>query len=40
MGIGMVLIVRSEVAPRVKKFFKGAKIIGCVEKGERGVELI
>ncbi|MDR0820243.1 MAG: phosphoribosylformylglycinamidine cyclo-ligase [Endomicrobium sp.] len=39
MGIGMVLIVRSEIALQVKKFFKGAKAIGCVKKGERGVEL-
>jgi len=40
MGIGMVLIVRSEAALEIKKFFKNAKIIGCVKKGERGVELI
>jgi len=40
MGIGMVLIAHSKVAPQVKEFFKGAKIIGCVEKGERGVELV
>lgn len=40
MGIGMVLIVRPEIASGVKKFFKGAKSIGCVKKGERGVELI
>ncbi|OEG71515.1 phosphoribosylaminoimidazole synthetase [Candidatus Endomicrobiellum trichonymphae] len=40
MGIGMVLIVRPEIALQVKKFFKGAKAIGCVKKGERGVELV
>ncbi|MDR3275100.1 MAG: phosphoribosylformylglycinamidine cyclo-ligase [Endomicrobium sp.] len=40
MGIGMVLIVRSDAALQIKKFFKNAKIIGSVEKGERGVELI
>lgn len=40
MGIGMVLIVCSEAASKVEKFFKGAKIIGHVKKGERGVELI
>jgi phosphoribosylformylglycinamidine cyclo-ligase len=40
MGIGMVLIVRSSVALQVKKFFKGAKIIGYIKKGNRGVEII
>jgi phosphoribosylformylglycinamidine cyclo-ligase len=40
MGIGMVLIVRPEIALHVKKFFKGAKAIGFVKKGGRGVELI
>jgi len=40
MGIGMVLIARSETALEIKKFFKKAKIIGCVEKGEKGVEII
>ncbi|MDR1945264.1 MAG: phosphoribosylformylglycinamidine cyclo-ligase, partial [Candidatus Peribacteria bacterium] len=40
MGIGMVLIVRSEAALEVKNFFKGAKAIGQVKKGKRGVELI
>jgi phosphoribosylformylglycinamidine cyclo-ligase len=40
MGIGMVLIVRPEIALQVKRFFKGAKAIGCVKKGERGVELV
>jgi phosphoribosylformylglycinamidine cyclo-ligase len=40
MGIGMVLIVRPEIALQVKKFFKSAKAIGCVKKGERGVDLI
>ncbi|MDR3124342.1 MAG: phosphoribosylformylglycinamidine cyclo-ligase [Endomicrobium sp.] len=40
MGIGMVLIVCKESALDIKKFFKGAKIIGYVEKGSKGVELI
>jgi phosphoribosylformylglycinamidine cyclo-ligase len=40
MGIGMVLIVRASVALQVKKFFKGARAIGYVKKGIRGVELI
>jgi phosphoribosylformylglycinamidine cyclo-ligase len=40
MGIGMVLIVRSEIALQVKKFFKGAKVIGYIKEDERGVELI
>ncbi|MDR3253927.1 MAG: phosphoribosylformylglycinamidine cyclo-ligase [Endomicrobium sp.] len=40
MGIGMVLIVRSDAALQIKKFLKNAKIIGSVEKGERGIELI
>ncbi|MDR3306532.1 MAG: phosphoribosylformylglycinamidine cyclo-ligase [Endomicrobium sp.] len=40
MGIGMVLIVRPGAASRVKKFFKGAKAIGCVKKGDKGVEII
>ncbi|MDR2395016.1 MAG: phosphoribosylformylglycinamidine cyclo-ligase [Endomicrobium sp.] len=40
MGIGMVLIVRPEVVLNVKKFLKGAKIIGYVKKGNKGVELI
>ena len=40
MGIGMVLIVRPETALRVKKFFKGAKAIGYIKKGNRGVEII
>jgi phosphoribosylformylglycinamidine cyclo-ligase len=40
MGIGMVLIVRPEAALRVKKFFKGAKAIGYIKKGNRGVEII
>ncbi|GMO65103.1 MAG: phosphoribosylformylglycinamidine cyclo-ligase [Endomicrobiia bacterium] len=40
MGIGMVLIVCSEVASKIEKFFKGAKVIGHVKKGERGVELV
>lgn len=40
MGIGMVLIVRPNVALQVKKFFKGAKVIGYIKKGNRGVEII
>jgi phosphoribosylformylglycinamidine cyclo-ligase len=40
MGIGMVLIVRPEIALQVKKFFKDAETIGCVKKGERGVDLV
>jgi phosphoribosylformylglycinamidine cyclo-ligase len=40
MGIGMVLIVRKKESERVKKMLKGARIIGWVEKGKRGVELI
>jgi phosphoribosylformylglycinamidine cyclo-ligase len=40
MGIGMVLIVRPEVALNVKNFFRGAKAIGYVKKGNKGVELI
>ncbi|MDR1401187.1 MAG: phosphoribosylformylglycinamidine cyclo-ligase [Endomicrobium sp.] len=40
MGIGMVLIVCSEVASKVEKFFKGAKVIGHVKKGEVGVKLV
>ena len=40
MGIGMILIVCSEAASKIEKFFKGAKVIGCVKKGERGVELV
>ncbi|OEG71881.1 phosphoribosylaminoimidazole synthetase [Candidatus Endomicrobiellum trichonymphae] len=40
MGIGMVLIVRPEIALQVKKFLKGAKAIGYVKRGERDVEFI
>ncbi|GHT47737.1 phosphoribosylformylglycinamidine cyclo-ligase [Endomicrobiia bacterium] len=40
MGIGMVLIVSPDAALQIKKFFKGAKAIGYVKKGEKGVELI
>ena len=39
MGIGLVLIVRKGSAEKVRRFMKGAKIIGCIEKGARGVEL-
>jgi phosphoribosylformylglycinamidine cyclo-ligase len=40
MGIGMVLVVRRDVALQVKKFFKGAKVIGYIKKGKKGVEII
>ncbi|MDR0978125.1 MAG: phosphoribosylformylglycinamidine cyclo-ligase [Endomicrobium sp.] len=40
MGIGMVLIVRSGSASQVKEFFKNAEIIGYVEEGRKGVEII
>lgn len=40
MGIGMVLAVRPDAAGDVVKFFKGARVIGFVKKGERGVEIL
>jgi len=40
MGIGMAIFVRPEYAKEINKFFKGSKIIGCVKKGKKGVELI
>lgn len=40
MGIGMVLIVRPEYAEKVKKALKGSVILGVIEKGTRGVEII
>ena len=40
MGIGMAIFVRPEYAKEIDKFFKGSKIIGCVKKGKKGVELI
>jgi phosphoribosylformylglycinamidine cyclo-ligase len=40
MGIGMVLIVRPNIASQVKKFFKGAKTIGYAKNGAKGVELV
>ncbi|MDR2399216.1 MAG: phosphoribosylformylglycinamidine cyclo-ligase [Endomicrobium sp.] len=40
MGIGMVLIVRPDVALQVKKFFKGAKSIGYIKNGDKGVKII
>ena len=40
MGIGMALIVSKKDSECVKKTLKGARIIGWVEKGKRGVELI
>ena len=40
MGIGMVLIARPQAALGIKKFFKGAKVIGYVKKDKKGVEII
>lgn len=40
MGIGMILVVRPESALNIKKSFKGAKIIGYIKKGKKGVNLI
>jgi phosphoribosylformylglycinamidine cyclo-ligase len=40
MGIGMVLIVRPDIALQVKEFFRGAKAIGYIKKGKKGVEII
>ena len=40
MGIGMVLIVRPDFAEKLRSFMKGARIIGYVQKGGRGVEII
>jgi phosphoribosylformylglycinamidine cyclo-ligase len=40
MGIGMALIVRSDIVLQVEKFFDGAKVIGYIEDGEKCVELI
>ena len=40
MGIGMAIICRPEGASKVAKSIKGAKIIGYVAKGERGVDVI
>ncbi|MDR2676730.1 MAG: phosphoribosylformylglycinamidine cyclo-ligase [Endomicrobium sp.] len=40
MGIGMILIVHPDVALQIKNFLKNAKIVGTVEKGKKGVELI
>jgi phosphoribosylformylglycinamidine cyclo-ligase len=40
MGIGMVLIVRPNIALQIKNFFKGAKAIGYIKEGKKGVEII
>jgi phosphoribosylformylglycinamidine cyclo-ligase len=40
MGIGMILVVRSDIVLKVEKFFNGAKIIGYIEDGKGSVELI
>ncbi|MDR3112694.1 MAG: phosphoribosylformylglycinamidine cyclo-ligase [Elusimicrobiota bacterium] len=40
MGIGMVLIVRPQVALEIEKFFKGAKTIGYIKKGNNKVEIV
>ncbi len=40
MGIGMTIFVRPQYAKEINKFFKGSKIIGCVKKGNKGVELV
>ena len=40
MGIGMAIFVRPKFAKEVMKFFKGAKSIGFVQKGKKGVEII
>ncbi|MDR3330690.1 MAG: phosphoribosylformylglycinamidine cyclo-ligase [Endomicrobium sp.] len=40
MGIGMVLVVRSDIALLLIRFFNGAKIVGYIKKGKMGVEII
>ena len=40
MGIGMAFFVRPEYAKEVHKFMKGSKVIGFVQKGKKGVEII
>jgi phosphoribosylformylglycinamidine cyclo-ligase len=40
MGIGMILIVRPDIALQVKRFFRGAKAIGYIKNGAKGVEII
>jgi len=40
MGIGMILIVKEKEAARVMKHLKNARIIGRIEKGKKGVEVI
>ena len=40
MGIGMAVIVRPGFAQKARKLLKGSKVIGYVEKGGGGVELV
>ncbi|MDR1928921.1 MAG: phosphoribosylformylglycinamidine cyclo-ligase [Endomicrobium sp.] len=40
MGIGMVLIVRNNVAFQINRFLSGSKIIGYIKSGKRGIEFI
>ena len=40
MGIGMVIFVKPKFAKEVMKSFRGAKAIGFVQKGKKGVEII
>lgn len=40
MGIGMAVIVRPAAAAKVRAQLKGSKLIGHVDKGVKGVELI
>lgn len=40
MGIGMAVFVRQSAVKEIQKYFKGSKIIGYVENGVKGVELV
>ncbi|MFH1368541.1 MAG: phosphoribosylformylglycinamidine cyclo-ligase [Elusimicrobiota bacterium] len=40
MGIGMVLVVGEKESRRIREKIKGAKIIGYVAKGTRGVDVV
>ncbi|OGS18659.1 MAG: phosphoribosylformylglycinamidine cyclo-ligase [Elusimicrobia bacterium RIFOXYA2_FULL_50_26] len=40
MGIGMILIVRPAIAARVASLLKGARVIGAVQKGKKGVDVV
>jgi phosphoribosylformylglycinamidine cyclo-ligase len=40
MGIGMIIIARPNDAEKIKKILKNVKVIGTVEKGSKGVEVI